>query len=122
MGVTTMESFRVAPLQGHLDRLKHIYGYLKRQPFGAIRFRTGIPNHEATSPPVQYNWINSVYGPNTEELPPNIPPPRGKHCRTTTYEDANLMFCLVGGRSMTGIIHMVNQTPIQAFCKKQNVV
>jgi hypothetical protein len=23
---------------------------------------------------------------------------------------------------MTGVIHMVNQTPVQAFCKKQNVV
>jgi hypothetical protein len=97
MAVTTMASFRVAPCQGHLDRLKHIYGYLKHQPDGAIRFQTGIPNHEATSPPVQYNWINSVYGPNTEELPTNIPPPCGKQCRTTTYDDANLMFCLVTG-------------------------
>ena len=122
MGVTTMASFRVAPRQGHLDRLKRLYGYLKRQPDGAIRFRTGIPNHEAISPPVQYSWINSVYGPNTEELPPNMPTPRGKVCRTTTYEDANLMFCMVTGRSMTGAIHMVNQTPVQAFCKKQNVV
>jgi hypothetical protein len=81
-----------------------------------------IPNHEATSPPVQYNWINSVYGPNTEELPPNMPSPHPKQCRTGTYEDANLMFCLVTGRSITGIIHMVNQTPVQAFFKKQNIV
>jgi hypothetical protein len=72
MGVTTMESFCVAPHQGHLDRLKCIYGYLKLQPNGAIHFQTGTPNHEATSPPVQYNLINSVYGPNTEELAPNM--------------------------------------------------
>jgi hypothetical protein len=32
MGVTSMSSFRVAPRQGHLDRLKRIYGYLKRNP------------------------------------------------------------------------------------------
>ena len=122
VGVTTMSSFRVAPRQGHLERLQRMYGYLKRQPDGAIRFRTGIPDHESRGTPVSYNWINSVYGPNEEELPDNMPPPRGQPFRTTTYEDANLMHCLVTGRSMSGIIHLVNQTPVQWFCKKQNVV
>jgi hypothetical protein len=122
MGVATMSSFRIAPRQGHLDRLKRMYGYLKRQPDGAIRFRTGIPDHESHEMPTKYDWINSVYGPNEEELPFNMPPPKGKAFRTTTYQDANLMHCLVTGRSMSGIIHMVNQTPIQWFCKKQNVV
>jgi hypothetical protein len=105
-----------------VDRLKRIYGYLKRNPDGAIRFRTGIPDHESREPPVKYDWINSVYGPNPEELPTNMPPPLGNMFRTTTYEDANLVHCLVTGRSMSGIIHLVNQTPIQWFCKKQNVV
>jgi hypothetical protein len=121
-GVATMSSFRVAPRQGHVDRLKRIYGYLKKHPDGAIRFRTGIPDHESRQMPVKYDWITSVYGPTKEELPPDMPTPRGKPFRTTTYEDANLVHCLVTGRSMSGIIHMVNQTPIQWFCKKQNVV
>jgi hypothetical protein len=99
-----------------------MYGYLKRNPDGAIRFRIGIPDHESREMPVQYDWINSVYGPNPEELPDNMPTPLGKPFRTTTYEDANLVHCLVTGRSMSGIIHLVNQTPIQWFCKKQNVV
>jgi hypothetical protein len=122
VGVTTMSSFRVAPRQGHVERLQRMYGYLKRQPDGAIRFRTGIPDHESRGPPVTYSWINSVYGPNNEELPDNMPTPRGKPMRTTTYEDANLMHCLVTGRSMSGAIHLVNQTPVQWFCKKQNVL
>jgi hypothetical protein len=122
MGVATMSSFRVAPRQGHVDRLKRIYGYLKRNPDGAIRFRTGILDQESREPPVKYDWINSVYGPNPEELSTNMPPPLGNMFRTTTYEDANLVHCLVTGRSMSGIIHLVNQTPTQWFCKKQNVV
>jgi hypothetical protein len=40
-----MSSFRVAPRQGHPERLQRMYGYLKRQPDGAIQFRTGIPDH-----------------------------------------------------------------------------
>ena len=51
IGVVTMSSFRISPREGHLERLKHIYGYLKRQPDGAIRFRTGIPDHEARVTP-----------------------------------------------------------------------
>jgi hypothetical protein len=117
-----MSSFRVAPRQGHLDRLQRMYGYLKRHPDGAIRLRTGIPDHESRTTTVIYNWINSVYGPNDEELQDNIPTPRGKPFRTTTYEDANLIHCLVTGRSMSGINHLVNQTPLQWFCKKQNVL
>jgi hypothetical protein len=40
----------------------------------------------------------------------------------TTYQDANLYFDMVTGRSMTGIIHLVNQTPVHWFAKKQNTV
>ena len=117
-----MSGFRITPREGHLERLKRMYGYLKRQPDGAIRFRTGIPDHESRDTPKEYEWINSVYGPNEEDLPPDMPKPKGKPMRTTCYADANLMHCLVTGRSMSGIIHLLNQTPIQWFCKKQNVV
>jgi Reverse transcriptase (RNA-dependent DNA polymerase) len=122
IGVATMSGFRIAPRQGHMDRLKRMYGYLKRQPDGAVRFRTGIPDHESRDTPKQYEWINSVYGPNQEELPDDMPTPKGKVMRTTCYADANLLHCLATGRSMSGIIHLLNQTPIQWFCKKQNVV
>ena len=121
-GVATMSSFRVAPRKGHLHRLKRMYGYLKRNPDAAIRFRVGIPNHEEIGEPAKFDWITSVYGPITEELPQDMPIPRGKFVRTTTYQDANLMHDLVTGRSMTGILHILNQTPIQWFSKKQNVV
>jgi len=121
-GVATMSSFRVAPREGHLDRLKRMYGYLKRNSDGAIRFRTGIPDHESIGIPKKYEWIHSVYGRISEEIPQDMPDPRGKPMRTTTYEDANLMHDLVTGRSLTGILHILNQTPIQWFSKKQNVV
>jgi hypothetical protein len=99
-----------------------MYGYLKRQPDGAIRFRTGIPDHESHDTPKEYDWINSIYGAHAEELPSDMPIPKGKPMRTTTYADANLLHCLATGRSMSGIIHLINQTPAAWFCKKQNVV
>ena len=43
--VMTMASFRAAPRIGHLDRLKRIYGYLRKHKSGAIRVRTGQPDY-----------------------------------------------------------------------------
>jgi len=51
-----------------------------------------------------------------------MPIPRGKPVRTTTYADANLMHDFLTGRSMSGILHFLNQTPIQWFAKKQATV
>jgi hypothetical protein len=103
VGVASMSSFRAAPRSGHLDRLKQIFGYIKRNPSGAIRFRTKIPDHESHGTPIQYDWSQTIYGDVSLEPPPaHMPCPKGKAVRTTTYEDANLMHCLVTGRSMTG--------------------
>ena len=55
IGVTKMSSFRVSPREGHLDRLKRMNGYLKRHPARAVRFRTGIPDHESTNIPTKFD-------------------------------------------------------------------
>jgi hypothetical protein len=122
IGVSTMSRYRAAPRKGHLERLQRMYGYLKRRPDGAIRFRIGIPNHEAFTAHEEYDWSQAVYGNVKEELPYDMPEPKGKVVRITTYEDANLMHDLTTGRAMTGIIHLLNQTPIHWFSKKQNTV
>ena len=41
---------------------------------------------------------------------------------TTTYKDANLYHDLMTGRAVTGVLHFVNQTPIDWFTKKQETV
>ena len=122
IGVTTMSSYRIAPREGHLERLKRIIGYVKRHPDGAIRFRTNIPDHESIGNQSNFDWCSSVYGNVQEEIPHDMPVPKGKIMRTTTYQDANLYHDLVTGRSVTGIIHILNQTPIHWFSKRQGRV
>ena len=117
----TMGRFRAAPRVGHLQRLQRICGYLRKYPEGAIRFRTEIPDYTHLDH-VSYDWTYSVYGNSHEELPYNMPVPRGKAVRTSTFEDANLLHDLTTGRSVTGIIHLINQTPIEWFSKRQDVV
>jgi hypothetical protein len=120
--VVSLGSFRVAPRNGHMDRVKRVYGYLRSHPDGAIRFRTLIPRHEDHYKLPDISWLNSVYGAITEELPHDMPMPKGNPVRTTTNVDANLMHCFVTGRSLTGILHFINQCPIEWFSKKQNTV
>jgi hypothetical protein len=122
--VMSMSRFRHAPRVGHIDRIKRICGYLAKFPHAAIRFRTGIPNHEETygSQPTQHDWSQTVYDSPSEDIPSNAPTPKGKPVRMTTFVDANLMHDLVTGRSCTGVLHFFNQTPVDWFTKRQGQV
>jgi hypothetical protein len=121
--VMSLSRFRHAPRVGHLKRLGRICGYLRKFSHGAIRFRTEIPDHESIhGEPVVHDWTHSVYGSPKEAIPENAPVPKGKAVRTSTYADANLLHDQVTGRSCSGIIHFLNQTPIDSFSKRQNQV
>ncbi len=119
--VMTMSRFRIAPRVGHLDRLKRIYGYLRRYNNGNIRFRTGEPDYGELEYQT-YDWSSTVYGTVAEDLPDNQPLALGNSVTTTTYVDANLMHCLITGRASTGILHLVNGTPIEWYSKRQATV
>jgi hypothetical protein len=119
--VMTMSGFRVAPRVGHLERVKRICGYLAKFQSGCIRVRTELPDY-SDLPAKDYDWSRSVYGDVKECLPTDAPPPKGPPVRTTTYTDANLLHDLATGRAVTGILHFVNQTPIDWFSKKQATV
>ena len=120
--VMTMSRFRIAPRKGHLERVKRICGYLRKKDDGAIRFRTGIPANEQYYTMGNHDWMHTIYGDVSEEIAKDIPSPKGKPVRTTTFVDANLYHCKITGRSVTGILHILNQTPIDWFSKRQNTV
>ena len=43
--VMSLSRFHHAPRQRHVDRLKHICGYIRKFPHGALRFCTALPTH-----------------------------------------------------------------------------
>jgi hypothetical protein len=121
--VMTLGRYRAAPHVGHLDRLKRIYGYLKKYSDAAIRFRVGIPDYsEQDASYVKHSWEYSVYGNVQEEIPSDMPEAKGKPVRLTCFWDANLMHDLTTGRSCTGVLHMINQTPADWYAKRQSTV
>ena len=117
----TMSRFRTAPRKEHLERLKRMYGYLKKFRSAAIRVRTAEPDFSEL-PAQDYDWCETVYGNVTEEIPKDIPKPLGNRVTTVTYVDANLQHDLLTGRSVTGVMHFCNQTLIDWFSKRQACV
>ena len=102
----SMSRFHIAPRKGHLERLKRIYGYLRKHPSGAIRFRTGIPDNEKYFEIPDYDWIYSVYG---DGLSVNkgwgkYPELLGNPVRISSFKDSSLEYCKVTGKSITGIV------------------
>ncbi|KAG7345437.1 hypothetical protein IV203_032968 [Nitzschia inconspicua] len=119
--VTTMSSFRAAPRKGHLERIKRIYSYLHKMSDGKIWVRVEEPDYSGL-PIFEFDWSRTVYGFMSELLPKDAPEPLGKWVTLTHFVDANLMHDLVTGRSLTGILHLLNKTPIDWYSKKQATV
>ena len=121
VSVMTMSRFRAAPRRGHLDRVCRIIGYLSKMRHGVIRIRTSEPDYSSL-PDKMCDWDYTCYHGSKEEIPKDIPSPRGKRVITTTFVDANLLHDLISGKAVTGILHMANKTPIDWFAKLQATV
>jgi hypothetical protein len=119
--VMTLSSFRAMPRQGHMDRVKRIYGYLSKMKDAVIRLRVEEPDLSGL-PEQDFDWSNTVYGDVKEMVPDDIPDPLGNCVTLIHYYDANLYHDLTTGRSVTGILHLFNKTPIEWYSKKQATV
>ena len=119
--VMTMSRFRAEPRSGHLKRVKRIYGYLRKFKDGAVRVRVGEPYYDKLGD-VEHDWLYTTYGHVREAIPEDLPEGLGREVTLTTYVDANLYHDLLTGRSVTGILHFVNGTPIDWYSKRQATV
>jgi hypothetical protein len=63
-----------------------------------------------------------VYPDAIEEIPKDLPPEKGPRIRMTVYADADHAHDLVTRRSITGILVMLNNTPIRWVSKRQKTV
>ena len=61
----------------------------------------------------------SIYGDTREELPHDDPIALGNPVIMTHYVDANFYHDILTGRSVTGVLHFLDKTPIDWFSKKQ---
>eukprot|EP00957_Ditylum_brightwellii_P088228 6720899-Ditylum_brightwellii.AAC.1 len=115
-----MARFRLAPCQGYLKHSKCIYCFLCDYKNTAIKFNTEIL--DCSNYKVEKKNRGHIYHRCQEEIPVDMPEPSGKPVMATTFVDANLLHDVITGRSYTGIIQLLNKTPIDWFSKRQNTV
>ena len=118
--VQTMARFAAAPREGHFNRMLRVFGYLKRYP----KYGIGIDTNEISLPTSEESNVkwDEQYPGAMEELPGDMPAPKGKAVNITVYVDADHAHDQVTRRSVTGILLFVNNTPVKWHSKRQNTV
>jgi hypothetical protein len=109
------------PREGHLKAVKRILSYLKRFPNGRVIIDTSYPDHSLYPIEDHSNWME-FYPDASEEIPKDLPHEKGPRVRMTVYVDADHAHDLVTWRSITGILVMLNNTPIRWISKRQKTV
>ena len=99
------------PRQGHLDRVKRIHGCLSKMRHATNKIRTDTPDH-SNVPVKMCDWECTCYADVKEEIPLDAPKPKGKPAPVTSHFDANPHHDLVSGKSVAGVLHQLNKTPV----------
>jgi hypothetical protein len=117
-----LSQYQANPRLGHLEAAYHMFAYLKNHPdMGRLAFDSHAPDIDESIFNHSADWTD-FYGDVTEELPPNMPEPRGHPVNISAFVDANHAGNVVTRRSHTGIFIFVQNAPIIWFSKRQNTV
>jgi len=95
----------------------HIFSYLKKH----LAYDSKRPEIDERIFHHNANW-HDFYGAVEEELPPNMPEPRGHSVTISAFVDANHAGNVITRRSHSGIFIFVQNAPIIWFSKRQNTV
>jgi len=120
--VSTLEQYLHAPRQGHLKALQRAFGYLRAWCHGKILI-------DIEDPPIRkgvkktsgQNW-SEMYPDAVEDIPKDMPIPKGKPVTLTTFVDADHAHDKVTRRSVSGILMLINNMPLQWVSKRQPMV
>ena len=121
MEVSAMASMMALPRKGHLDAVFHMFAFLKARHNAVMVFDPSEPDIDE-SQFIKQDWSATPYGDCNEDIPGNIPPPRGIGFTMRGFVDSDHAGDSVTRRSRTGFLIMLNKSPIFWFSKKQTSV
>jgi len=119
--VMSLSHFRAVPRQGHRDCVKRIHGCLSKMRHATNKIRTDAPNC-SDAPVKMHDWEHTCCVDAKEEIPLDAPKPKGKPATMTSCFDADLHHDLISGKSVAGVLHQLNKTPIDLHSKPQSTV
>ena len=87
--VSILSQYQVSPREGHLNELLHIFGCLKRRPKLSIYMDPIIPNIDYSDFKTNPQDFSEYYRDAQEQLPHDMPKPRGSQVSITAFVDAS---------------------------------
>ena len=121
--VSLLSSYQAMPRRGHLEQVMHIFAFLKKKPKLTIYFDPDDPklDNNMFQGSTQESF-QDIYRDAKEELPRNMPTPRGRQVSTTAFIDASHASCKKTRQSVSEFILFVNRAPIIWYSKRQNTI
>jgi hypothetical protein len=121
--VSMMSSHLVLPRVGHLEQVFHIFAHLKKYHNTEIVYDPSDPVIDEAQFDAK-EWASSEFGhlDGEEELPPNMPEPRGQGFVISSKVDADHASDSVTRRSRTGFLVWINSCLVYFLSKKQTSV
>ena len=110
------------PRVGHYKAAQRVLSYLRRHPHGKIFIDVNQPPIRGmVKIDIDQSWTEMY--PEAEEIIPNdMLEPLGKECTVTCFVDADHARDKLTFRSVTGILLLVNYTPLIWYTKHQKTV
>jgi hypothetical protein len=106
--VSMLAAFSVAPREGHMAAVFHVFAYLKAHD----RSRLVLDSSYLPDIPIpDYDW-EDFYGDVQESIPANSPAPRGYVVQTTEFVDSDHAGDVMTRRSRTGVLIYCNSAPV----------
>ena len=120
--VSTLSRYCVAPRDGHFEAMERVFGYLDKFPEGKLVIDPTEPKiRQVADFSFGHSW-SEFYPDAAEDIPSDMPPSQGELATLTCYVDADHARDKVTCRSVTGIVMLLNNTPITWMSKRQQTV
>jgi hypothetical protein len=107
--------------EGHLGIFNGIFSYLAKHKNSRMVFVEKDPKF-ADGTFKRYDWSDIYVDDMKEELPADMPDPRGRSVTITLFVDANHVGNVVTRQSHSGILIFVQNAPILFHSKRHNLV
>ena len=119
--ISSLAAYAALPREGHIKALQRVFGYLDSHPTGRVIIDPSYFDRSKFTITQDESWTE-MYPDACEDLPTNVPEAKGKEARITVFVDADHARDKVTRRSVTGILILLNNTPIRWICKRQKTV
>ena len=120
--VSILSQYQAAPREGHLNQAIRIFAFLEKKPKMTLYMDPRPLNIDLSPFIMDTDEFKEYYRTAKEELPHDMPQPRGNSVTTSAFSDSSHGANKVTRRSHTGYILFVNRAPVKWISRRQNTV